>query len=44
LQPQLNKAVRERETRSKGDINPKDFVLYRADDFEQVHAQPARID
>lgn len=28
LQPQLNKACRQSEKRSKGDVNPKDFILF----------------
>jgi hypothetical protein len=28
LQPQLNKACRSAEKRSKGDVNPKDFILF----------------
>lgn len=33
LQPQLNKAARKSELVSKGDVNPKDFVLYYNGDF-----------
>lgn len=31
LQPQLNKALKSSEKRSKGDINPKDFILFYKD-------------
>lgn len=33
LQPQLNKAAKKSELVSKGDVNPKDFVLYYNGDF-----------
>lgn len=33
LQPQLNKACRQSEKRAKGDVNPKDFILFRESDF-----------
>lgn len=33
LQPQLNKAARRDELVAKGDVNPKDFILFRKDDF-----------
>ena len=34
LQPQLNKACRQSEKREKGDVNPKDFILFPADSFK----------
>lgn len=34
LQPQLNKACKRDEKRSKGDVNPKDFILFAKDHFE----------
>jgi hypothetical protein len=34
LQPQLNKAAKEDEKSSKGDRNPKDFVLFRKTDYK----------
>ena len=34
LQPQLNKACKKSDKRSNGDVNPKDFILFGADDFE----------
>lgn len=34
LQPQLNKAVKSTELREKGDVNPKDFILYSKDTFQ----------
>jgi hypothetical protein len=36
LQPQLNKACRQDEKRSKGDVNPKDFILFRKSSFGVV--------
>jgi len=36
LQPQLNKACKSNEKRSKGDVNPKDFILFTKKDFD-VH-------
>lgn len=36
LQPQLNKACRRDEKREKGDVNPKDFILFRSTDFGVV--------
>lgn len=33
LQPQLNKACRKQDKRIKGDVNPKDFILFPADTF-----------
>lgn len=33
LQPQLNKACRKDEKREKGDVNPKDFILFPKKDF-----------
>lgn len=37
LQPQLNKACKRDEKRSKGDVNPKDFILFAKDHFEVEH-------
>lgn len=37
LQPQLNKACKKEEQREKGDVNPKDFILFRKEDFNVVH-------
>lgn len=34
LQPQLNKACKRDEKRKKGDVNPKDFILFPQKDFE----------
>mmetsp|Transcript_24470 Transcript_24470/g.37765 ORF Transcript_24470/g.37765 Transcript_24470/m.37765 type:complete len:582 (+) Transcript_24470:192-1937(+) len=36
LQPQLNKASKSTEKREKGDINPKDFILFAKKDFNVV--------
>ena len=36
LQPQLNKACKNEEKREKGDVNPKDFILFGNNDFEVV--------
>mmetsp|Transcript_39706 Transcript_39706/g.114899 ORF Transcript_39706/g.114899 Transcript_39706/m.114899 type:complete len:509 (-) Transcript_39706:151-1677(-) len=36
LQPQLNKACKSDEKRSKGDVNPKDFILFPKRDFGVV--------
>jgi len=36
LQPQLNKACKSTEKRSKGDVNPKDFILFSKQDFNVV--------
>lgn len=36
LQPQLNKACRSSEKREKGDVNPKDFIVFKQQDFEVV--------
>lgn len=33
LQPQLNKAARKDELTSKGDVNPKDFILFSPTDY-----------
>jgi len=33
LQPQLNKACKKSEKRQKGDVNPKDFILFKKNDF-----------
>lgn len=37
LQPQLNKACRQDEKRSKGDVNPKDFILFPKVDYNIIH-------
>jgi len=37
LQPQLNKASSKQEIRQKGDVNPKDFILFKRDTFEVQH-------
>lgn len=36
LQPQLNKACKSNEKRQKGDINPKDFILFDSGKFDVV--------
>lgn len=36
LQPQLNKACKQAEKRAKGDVNPKDFILFGKKDFNVV--------
>ncbi len=36
LQPQLNKACKSIEKRQKGDVNPKDFILFKKPDFTVV--------
>lgn len=36
LQPQLNKACRQADKREKGDVNPKDFILFPKQDFSVV--------
>eukprot|EP00979_Chaetoceros_neogracilis_P014162 scaffold4475_cov277-Chaetoceros_neogracile.AAC.10 len=36
LQPQLNKACKSTEKREKGDVNPKDFIVFRKQDFAVV--------
>jgi hypothetical protein len=36
LQPQLNKACRSSEKREKGDVNPKDFILFPKSAFDVV--------
>ena len=36
LQPQLNKACKQDEKREKGDVNPKDFILFGKKDFDVV--------
>ena len=33
LQPQLNKACKSTEKRQKGDVNPKDFIVFPKGDF-----------
>mmetsp|Transcript_5701 Transcript_5701/g.9021 ORF Transcript_5701/g.9021 Transcript_5701/m.9021 type:complete len:90 (+) Transcript_5701:480-749(+) len=33
LQPQLNKACKQSDKRSNGDVNPKDFILFGKGDF-----------
>ena len=36
LQPQLNKACKKEDKRKKGDVNPKDFILFGKTDFEVI--------
>jgi len=36
LQPQLNKACKSTEKREKGDVNPKDFIIFPKSDFKVV--------
>ena len=36
LQPQLNKACKSSEKREKGDVNPKDFIVFPKSDFKVV--------
>jgi len=36
LQPQLNKACKSTEKREKGDVNPKDFIVFRNSDFKVI--------
>merc|ERR1712176_636627 len=36
LQPQLNKAIRQSEKKTKGDVNPKDFILFPKADYRVV--------
>jgi hypothetical protein len=36
LQPQLNKACKSTEKRAKGDVNPKDFIIFPKGDFTVV--------
>jgi hypothetical protein len=36
LQPQLNKACKSTEKRAKGDVNPKDFIVFPKKDFRVV--------
>jgi len=36
LQPQLNKACKSSEKREKGDVNPKDFIIFPKDDFKVI--------
>ena len=36
LQPQLNKACKSTEKRQKGDVNPKDFIVFPKSDFSVV--------
>jgi len=38
LQPQLNKAVKMSEKENKGDVNPKDFILFSPKDFKPTRA------
>jgi len=33
LQPQLNKACKSSEKRERGDVNPKDFIVFKKKDF-----------
>ena len=37
LQPQLNKACKSTEKREKGDVNPKDFIVFKKNDFEVIN-------
>jgi hypothetical protein len=36
LQPQLNKACKMEDKRALGDVNPKDFILFKKNDFQVV--------
>jgi len=36
LQPQLNKACKKSEKREKGDVNPKDFIIFPKSDFKVI--------
>lgn len=36
LQPQLNKACKSTEKREKGDVNPKDFIIFPKTDFKVI--------
>ncbi len=36
LQPQLNKACKSTEKRANGDVNPKDFIVFKKSDFDVV--------
>jgi len=36
LQPQLNKACKRTEKREKGDVNPKDFILFQKKEFNVI--------
>lgn len=36
LQPQLNKACKSTEKREKGDVNPKDFIIFPKSDFKVI--------
>ena len=36
MQPQLNKACKKANKREKGDVNPKDFILFESSDFRVV--------
>ena len=36
LQPQLNKACKSTEKREKGDVNPKDFIIFPPKDFKVI--------
>lgn len=36
LQPQLNKACKSSQKRERGDVNPKDFVIFKNSEFEVV--------
>lgn len=44
LQPQLNKACKQDEKREKGDVNPKDFILFGKKDFDVVETWKVRRD
>ena len=37
LQPQLNKACKSTQKREKGDVNPKDFIIFPKQDFNIIH-------
>merc|ERR1719282_1379041 len=36
LQPQLNKACKQSDKRAKGDVNPKDFILFQKESFNVI--------
>jgi hypothetical protein len=39
LQPQLNKAAKRDERATKGDVNPKDFILFYEKDFRTLFVE-----
>jgi len=39
LQPQLNKAAKREERATKGDVNPKDFILFYSEDFRTTSVE-----